>query len=84
MELGYGVITQAQGKGLVEEAMRAMLAWGDEYGAGELYTCVIHEDHAASIRVANKLGLSEFARAAYNGNPMALLERVRPARHAAS
>jgi RimJ/RimL family protein N-acetyltransferase len=78
MELGYGVVPSAQGKGLVEEAMRAALAWGDMHGTGTRYTATIHPDHAASIHVAQKLGFTEFARTTYHDSPVVLLERARP------
>jgi RimJ/RimL family protein N-acetyltransferase len=78
MEIGYALVPEAQGKGLVEEAMRAALHWGDEHGKGRRYTCMISTDHAASIHVAEKLGFSEFARTTYHDKPVVLLERARP------
>lgn len=79
MELGYALVTEAQGKGLAEEAMRAALLWGDLHGKGERYTCLIDVQHAASLHVAGKLGFSEFARTTYHDKPVVLLERARPA-----
>lgn len=78
MELGYGLVPEAQGKGLAEEAMRAALHWGDRHGTGDRYTCMIDVEHAASIHVAQKLGFSEFAQTTYHGKPVLLLERDRP------
>ncbi len=79
MELGYALVPEAQGKGLAEEAMRAVLHWGDAHGTGDRYTCLIDVQHAASIRVAQKLGFSEFAQTTYHDKPVVLLQRGRPA-----
>ena len=82
MEVGWGLVTEAQGRGLAEEAMRAALGWADGRFPGVRMTCIIHPDHAASLHVAGKLGFLRFAEADYHGSPMLILERVRaePAR----
>lgn len=77
MEAGWGFVTAMQGQGLAEEAMRAALAWARGHGVGARLTCMIHPDHAASLRVAAKLGFSRFAETLYNGGPVVLLERAR-------
>ncbi|MBS7540229.1 GNAT family N-acetyltransferase [Ancylobacter lacus] len=77
MEAGWALVTTAQGKGLAEEAMRAALGWADEHGTGERITCLIEPDHAASIRVAEKLGFSRYTDGLYNGRSVVLLARPR-------
>lgn len=79
MEAGWALAGAAQGKGLAEEAMRAALGWADLHGTGTRITCMIHPNHAASLHVAGKLGFVAFRQGAYNGHPMVLLERPRPA-----
>ncbi|MBI4922795.1 MAG: GNAT family N-acetyltransferase [Devosia nanyangense] len=79
MECGWGLTSAMHGQGLAEEAMRAALGWAAENGKGERLTCIVDEDNAASLRVAGKLGFREFARSAYNGTPIVLLERPRRA-----
>ena len=78
MEAGWGLVTTAQGRGLAEEAMRAALAWADGRFPDARMTCIIHPDHAASLRVAGKLGFVPFADAEYHGSPTMILMRVLP------
>lgn len=75
MEAGWALRTEAQGKGLAEEAMRAVLAWGEEHRHGARFTCMIEPDHTASLHVAGKLGFTRFAQGVYGGKPVVLLER---------
>lgn len=77
MEAGWCLTGAMQGQGLAEEAMRAALPWAARHGTGERITCLIQADHAASLHVAGKLGVSAFARTTYNGSPVVLLEQPR-------
>lgn len=77
MEAGWALTGPMQGRGLAEEAMRAALAWAARHGVGDRITCIIQEDHAASLHVAGKLGFVEFARSPYLGSRVVLLERAR-------
>lgn len=77
LETGWALVRQAQGRGLAEEAARAVLDWGTQHLPGLRVTCMIDPDHHASLRVATKLGFAEFARSDYHGMPMALLEMRR-------
>lgn len=77
MEAGWVLAPAFHGRGLAEEAMRAALAWAEAHGPRDRLTCIVHPDHAASLRVATKLGFREFARSAYHGAPTVLLERPR-------
>lgn len=79
MEAGWGLVTEAQGQGLSEDAMRAAVAWADSSFPDARMTCIIRPDHAASLHIAGKLGFVPFARADYAGAPTLLLERVQKA-----
>ncbi|HVY50998.1 MAG TPA: GNAT family N-acetyltransferase [Devosia sp.] len=77
METGWALVSPMQGQGLAEEAARAAIGWAAEHGVGERLTAIIDPEHAASLRVAAKLGFVEFARGEYMGKPIVLLERPR-------
>ena len=79
MEAGWALIAAMQGKGLVEEAMRVAIAWADRVHPGPRMTCIINAEHAASLRVATKLGFTPYAETTYHGDPVTMLERPRPA-----
>jgi RimJ/RimL family protein N-acetyltransferase len=76
LEAGWVLARAAQGRGLAEEAMRAVLGWADATLPGQRITCIIRPGHAASLRVAAKLGFVPFAHASYTGAPILLLERA--------
>ncbi|MEO8757241.1 MAG: GNAT family N-acetyltransferase [Devosia sp.] len=79
MEAGWILAAPMQGQGIAEEAMRAAIGWASTHGTGDRLTCLIDQDHAASQRVAAKLGFVEYARTTYTGKPVILLERPRRA-----
>lgn len=79
LEAGWVLARAAQGRGLAEEAMRAALGWAATALPARRITCIIRPDHAASLRVAAKLGFTVFAHASYSGGPMLLLDRAAPA-----
>jgi len=79
MEAGWGLVAAMHGRGLAEEAMRAAIAWADRVHPGPRMTCLINVDHAASQRVAAKLGFAPYAETTYHGDPVTMLERPRPA-----
>ena len=55
-EAGWAFVPSAWGKGFATEAISAVLAWADsELNAPEI-RCIIDEDNAASMNVAEKLG----------------------------
>ena len=76
-EQGWVVAPWAQGKGYATEAALASLAWADKTLPGD-FVCLIDVDNAPSLRVAEKLGYREFARAPYKDDPSVLLRRKRP------
>jgi RimJ/RimL family protein N-acetyltransferase len=75
LEAGWVLAPHAQGKGLAEEAMRAVVSWGDATFPDRLMTCIIQHDHAASLRVAGKLGFRPATRTRYDGREMIILHR---------
>ena len=79
MEAGWVLAQAWQGQGLAEEAMRAALGWADRERPALRVTCIIRPDHAASLRVAAKLGFAPLAESSFGGGPMRVLERRRPA-----
>jgi RimJ/RimL family protein N-acetyltransferase len=77
MECGWALITAMQGRGIAEEAMRAALAWSAAHGTSDRLTAIIDPDNPASLRLADKLGFTEFARGAYNDKSIVMLDRLR-------
>lgn len=75
-ESGWILASEFHGKGYATEAMRAVIAWGDEHFGAVRTACLIHPDNAASIRVAEKLGYREYARSSYRDKEVVLLERL--------
>jgi RimJ/RimL family protein N-acetyltransferase len=55
-ELGWALLPQFHGRGYATEALRAVLAWGDDHIAQRRTVCIIHPDNHPSFRVAEKLG----------------------------
>jgi RimJ/RimL family protein N-acetyltransferase len=65
------------GKGYATEAARAALIWGDQNikradSALGKTVCIIHPEHARSIRVAEKCGFTEILRTTYKAEPTIL------------
>jgi RimJ/RimL family protein N-acetyltransferase len=75
-EGGWVLATWAHGKGFATEAMIAAHAWLEAARGKERTVCVIDADHARSVRVAEKCGYREYARAPYKDKPVILLERT--------
>lgn len=75
-EMGWVLASAVHGKGYATEAVRAALAWGDDHLAGARMSCIIGPENAASIRVAEKCGFKQTARAVYHGEEILLFHRV--------
>ena len=73
-EAGWGFAQRHWGKGYATEALTATHAWLDQHHPGRS-VCIIEPDHAASIRVAQKLGYRDFESSDYKGEPMLIFER---------
>jgi len=66
-EAGWALRAASHGKGYAEEALRAVLAWGDEHFAGQTITCLIDADNAASVKLAGKCGFRPLREVTYKG-----------------
>lgn len=74
-ELGWALIPDAQGKGYATEALRAVVAWGDNRFGSARTACIIHGENQRSFRVAEKLGYTELFRTSKDGASMVVLHR---------
>ena len=79
-EVGWALAPWAHGQGFATEAVRAALAWSDAHIQPARSVCLIHPENAASLRVAEKCGFREAARATYKGAETLVLERCAPSR----
>jgi L-amino acid N-acyltransferase YncA len=57
----------SHGKGYAEEALSAVLAWGDEYFEGETIHCLIDNDNDRSMKLARKCGFKPLRAVTYKG-----------------
>lgn len=73
-EAGWAMLPQYQGRGLAHEALSAVLAWADEHTTRTV--CMIAPDNAPSLKLAAKLGYTEYAQTTYKDHPIILLARV--------
>ena len=78
-EMGWVLASHAHGRGYALEACRAALRWWDAVRPGAPVFCIIDPDHAASIRLAEKLGFRREADAHYHGGARAIFSRPAPA-----
>lgn len=74
-EVGWMVAAGMGGKGYATEAARAALDWGAASFSAARFTCLIHPDNAASIRVAQKCGFEMTGEATYHDAPVILFRR---------
>ena len=75
-EIGWVLMPWAQGKGYATEAAQAALAWCEARMGKVRTVCIIVPDNAASLRVAEKCGYTEFARSTYKESAIVMLERA--------
>lgn len=74
-EAGWALATWAHGKGYAAEAVRAALAWGEQKFGKVRVVCLIAPENQPSLRLAEALGFTEYARSTYKGSATILLER---------
>jgi RimJ/RimL family protein N-acetyltransferase len=67
------------GKGYATEALRAVVAWGDEHFQSRRTICIIHRDNHRSFRVAEKLGYGVVLQSPDEAETDAILARDAPA-----
>ncbi len=77
-EAGWALKTSAQGQGLATEAVRAVMAWADDVLAKEFpMACAIFDPtHAASVRVAEKVGFGNPVKGTFGDQEALFLERA--------
>jgi RimJ/RimL family protein N-acetyltransferase len=75
LEAGWVLTPEAWGRGIASEAMAAMLAWADAAFPATRQTCIIDPAHAASLRVADKLGFAAVTEAPFSGGVTRIHER---------
>lgn len=76
LECGWGLVPGAHGRGLAEEAMRAVLTWADRELSHQPLACIIAPDNRPSQRLAGKLGFIETSGALYRGKQTAIWRRA--------
>lgn len=76
-EMGWALATAVHGRGYATEALSAVAAWGDAQFVDPRTVCIISQSNQASLRVAEKLGFREQAKATQGGVIEILFERVR-------
>lgn len=75
-ELGWGLRSAFQGRGLAFEAVSAALAWCDDALNAPRTVCMIDPTNTPSLALAARAGYREYARTDYKGAPVILLERT--------
>ncbi len=76
-EAGWALTADASGKGFATEALRAILAWGDEHLPAARSVGIINARNDASIRVADKCGYARFHPAMVDDAELWFFERYR-------
>jgi RimJ/RimL family protein N-acetyltransferase len=76
-ELGWALVSRVHGNGYATEAVRAVVAWGDENLASPRTVCIVNPENLASIRIAEKVAFREFQRPTYNDRPIIMFCRDR-------
>ena len=75
-EIGWALSPWAHGRGFATEAVRAVVAWGDQHFEQKRTVCLINPSNQASVRVGEKCGYKEYKRTTYKGEPTILFERT--------
>jgi RimJ/RimL family protein N-acetyltransferase len=72
-EAGWVLLPQHHGQGIAREALSAVLAWADQ--SMPRTVCLIDPENTPSLKLAQKLGYTEYARSTYKDHASILLER---------
>lgn len=77
-EAGWALKTSAQGQGLATEAVTAVMAWADDELSKKFpMACAIFDPtHAASVRVAEKVGFGNPVKGTFGDQEALFLERA--------
>ncbi|MGB3336757.1 MAG: GNAT family N-acetyltransferase [Devosia sp.] len=73
-EAGWAMLPQYQGRGLAHEALSAVLTWVDRTMPRTV--CMIDPSNTSSLKLAAKLGYTEYARTTYKDHATILHARV--------
>lgn len=76
-ELGWTLTPTKHGKGYATEAAKAAMQWAQNYFGSSRFTCLIHPDNRASMKVAAKCGFEPKRSGFYKGRPNIVLETSR-------
>src|SRR5579859_4261730 len=74
-EIGWVFVTRSHGKGYATEAVRAVVAWGDEHFGARQTGCIIQPENLASIRVAEKCGYRKSQEVMHKGHATVIFVR---------
>ena len=58
VEIGFGIVPSARGRGYATEAGRSLVAWAFEHGEVDAVVAECERDNEASAAVLRKLGMS--------------------------
>ncbi len=76
-EIGWALAAAFHGKGYASEGALAAVAWCDRHLSQPRMSCLIGEENAPSIRVAEKCGFQATARGNYHGDEIVIFHRDR-------
>ena len=76
-EAGWVFRTEAQGRGLAREAVRAMLDWADTFLDAPSTLCIVAPEHVASVRLARDVGYVDLLETTYEGETTLMMRRAR-------
>lgn len=74
-EARWALYPEAWGKGIVREAMTAIVDWYAGTQSTRPVTCIVNPDNSSSIRLAEKLGFRLKARTQHKDKPCLMFER---------
>lgn len=75
-EIGWVLAPAAQGQGYASEAARAAIAWGHQHLGPIRVIAAVNVENRASIRVAEKCGMTECLRKSFHGREAVFFERI--------
>jgi RimJ/RimL family protein N-acetyltransferase len=80
-EFGWVLSSAAHGKGYAREAVAAALDWAAAKFPDTTFCCIINEDNAPSIRIAEYFGFKRAATAIYHNSAVLIFHRAPAARN---
>jgi RimJ/RimL family protein N-acetyltransferase len=76
-EIGWVLTPEARGRGIATEAAQAAIGWADAHLSAARSCCIFDPAHAASRRVAQKLGYADAFTATFKERPTLVMTRPR-------